>query len=151
MDEYKLYSCLARFDYRVRLIPREDVLQEMRYALLTEKDLHMIHRVAWRMFRRLLRDYGYACLSHETGKREVPFSDFRFPEVEPELPDSDSKADLLFNLYVVENYTASKICKRLGIPYSDKIRDLFKYAYKKRELRKLLRTKQGGVQNNKLK
>jgi hypothetical protein len=142
MDEYKLYNYLARFDYRVRILPCEDVLQEMRYVLLseTDDDPRMIFRAAWRMFKRLSADYGYGYSPYEMGTREVPVSDFGFPEVEPDQPDS--KADLLFNLYVVENYTASEICKRLGVPYSCKIRNAFKYVYKKRELRKLLRMKQ---------
>jgi hypothetical protein len=138
MTEEYIYKCIARYDFRIQMIPREDVMQEIRYALLVAKDKEAI-RLASRMLMRLLKDFGYGCRDN---RKEICLESFVIPETEPD--GEDSRLELIFDLYVTKGYSARRVCEYFHVPYSRSIQDLFGQAICKRELRKLPQT-WGGI------
>ena len=55
--EQYVYNCLKRVNPRVAYVPLEDVMQEIRYALLVSGEEDFL-RVSARLVNRLIRAYG---------------------------------------------------------------------------------------------
>ena len=78
----RIYFDIKRYDYRLNYIPKEDCLQEIRFALLTARP-EQIYRIAHRLIDNLLSDYGY---SRKKGK-----DNFKPFYSEPEFSDDEKE------------------------------------------------------------
>jgi hypothetical protein len=112
-----IFRYVAAFDGRVYLIPREDVLQEIRIAQLTAEQ-HTVFRVASHNVYNLLCDYGFSRKKGKDafdGKRLYDDSD-SFLSVEAE-----NQLRIIEFLYIKNDFTAAKLCDFFSVPLTNKI------------------------------
>ncbi len=121
LNPYYIYKYLSLFEPRISLVPREDVLQEIRIALfLSEKGKEF--REASKLTQKLLSLYGF---SRKKGKDNFqPFYNTR------ELTEEEqSLLDYIEKLY--KQYTAQETCDILQTQCTKEIRNLLSKCFKK--------------------
>jgi hypothetical protein len=113
---YRIYKDLKRFDQRINYVEKADVLQEIRFALLTARK-EQIYRVAHRLVDNLLSDYGY---SRKKGKDNFqPFYS------EPEFSDTEKEVlEQIEKLYLNENHTAKDIAIIFDIEFNNQLQKI---------------------------
>jgi hypothetical protein len=112
----RIYRDIAVFDNRIRFVDKQDILQEIRFALLTAHR-GQVYRVAHRLVDKLLSDYGY---SRKKGKDKFnPFySNHEF---------SDEEKEILFKieqLYLNDNRTTKEIAAIFDIEYNNSLQKI---------------------------
>ena len=108
-----VYRHLARFDARVSMIPREDVMQEIRYSLLICKS-DTVFKVAHHYVEKLLGDYGF---SRKMGKDN--YDPKRLYDDRRRIDDDRIK--VIESLYIDSNMTAKEVCRTFGIEPNNEI------------------------------
>ena len=112
----RIYFDIKRYDYRLNYIPKEDCLQEIRFALLTARP-EQIYRIAHRLIDNLLSDYGY---SRKKGK-----DNFKPFYSEPEFSDDEKEIlNQIEQLYLNEDRTAKEIAAIFDIEFNNKLQKI---------------------------
>jgi len=109
-----LYYRIKERDIRVSYIPAEDVLQEIRIAILLANDDKYFNHANNAVYH-LLCAYGY---SKKKGK-DSEFSDF---DTESISEDSWRLIDMIEDLYRIKGYSAKQIAIIFDIQYSNNLK-----------------------------
>ncbi len=114
VNPYKIRNDLIKYDNRILLIPIEDVLQEIRIAIITVEYAN-VYKESSKNVQRLLSEYGY---SRKKGKDNF----------EPYYEDNESLPEELYQvidkikyLYLDKGLSAKQIAIIFDIPYSNKL------------------------------
>lgn len=111
-----IYKYLRIFDCRIEFIDKQDVKQEIRFAILTAKQ-DEVFKVAHRLVDNLIKDYGY---SRKKGKDQ-----FQKFYTETELSDLEqSIIEQIELFYQIQDHTAKETAKRFGFEHNNKIAKL---------------------------
>lgn len=120
-----IYNSLARYDERIKLVPREDVIQEILYSICIAGNDN-VWRIASRQVYKLLSDYGY---SRKKGKdrfdAERLFDDYTLSV------ESQNMLRVVRFLYVDNNYTAKEVCRFFGAEVTPYISKMLSKVFKK--------------------
>ena len=115
LEDY-IYANLMRYDYRVGFAPREDVMQEIAYAICIVGNGN-VFREASRQVYRLLSDYGY---SRKKGKDNFD-AEHLLIEQKPPIENEADRLDELRRLYLEEGKTAKEVCEYFNVPFTQRI------------------------------
>ena len=119
----RIYNDLCRFNPLFRYIEKEDVNQEIRFALLTAKQEY-IYRVASKLCYNLATDYGF---SRKKGKDNFePF--YKQPEFTQE------ELELINNIeeyYLEQDHTARETAAKYGFEHNNKTAKLLASCFPK--------------------
>jgi len=120
---YRIYLDLLRYNYRIGLIPKEDVLQEIRIAGL-DSDKDSIYKRSSSQVHRLLAEYGF---SEKKGKDNFYafYEDRGFSEKEQSILDQIER------FYLNENRTAREIAAIYDIDYNNKLQKILHQCFPK--------------------
>lgn len=133
MNENYIYKYVTTYDARIKNIPREDVMQEIRYALLIAREGD-IFRECSRSVYRLLRDYGYRV----KGKEARLADGYDVPDAEPDPKDyeqDDERLEYIRHLYMDEKYSVLQICGQFKVSHYAMARKLFTQVFPKKKRR----------------
>lgn len=111
--ESYLYSKLSAYDPMVRILDKEDVMQEIRFAILTAEEGELF-RVASSLIRRLARDFGY---SRRKGKDN--FEAFYRENAIPYDPAQEALLQEVEDLYLTGDMTAREIAQHYNIKFNN--------------------------------
>lgn len=112
----RIYRDIKSFDPRLHYVDANDVLQEIRFAILTAHR-QQVYRVAHRLIDNLLRDYGF---SRRKGKDNFdPFYDqVVFTD------DEQTILNTIEQLYVDQNLTAREVAQILDLKYNNQFQKI---------------------------
>lgn len=130
--EHYIYRKIAIYNQAVYLVPRDDVLQEIRIVIFSHDDIKTIFRESAKAVYRLLRDYGFR------KKRKVCFVSFddnmNMSESEKETQDMQDEYRLCLLQSILSYYathTVRETASRFGFKYNQTIQSAFnRYAPK---------------------
>lgn len=118
-----IYNCLKSYNKAILFTPKEDVLQEIRYAVITAQP-DDTYRAASRQVNSLLADYGF---SRKKGKDN--FSPFYY---EAEISHEEKNLiDTIEHLYTNENLTAREVARLLKCNYTPNFQKLMHQCFPK--------------------
>lgn len=116
--ESYIYSKLAAYNPLVHFLEKEDVMQEIRFAILTAKQGEVL-RVASSLIRRLARDFGY---SRRKGKDN--FEAFYRENAMPYDPTQEVLLQEIENLYLAGDMTARELAEHYNINFNNSLAKL---------------------------
>lgn len=111
--ESYIYSKLAAYNPVVCFLEKEDVMQEIRFAILTAKQGE-VFRVASTLIRRLARDCGY---SRRKGKDN--FKAFYRESAIPYDPTQEALLQEVEDLYIAGDMTARELAEHYNIKFNN--------------------------------
>lgn len=113
--ESYLYSKLSAYDPVVRMLDKEDVMQEIRFAMLTAEQGELF-RVASGLIRKLARDCGY---SRRMGKDN--FEAFYRESAIPYDADQEALLQEVEDLYIAGDMTARELAEHYDIKFNNSL------------------------------
>ena len=116
--ESYIYSKLAAYNPVVCFLEKEDVMQEIRFAILTAKQGE-VFRVASTLIRRLARDCGY---SRRKGKDN--FEAFYRESAIPYDPTQEALLQEVEDLYIAGDMTARELAEHYNINFNNSLAKL---------------------------
>lgn len=118
-----IFYSLKRYEPVLQFIPKEDIMQEILFAILTAKPEH-VFRVAHRLIYNLCSDYGF---SRKKGKDnfEPFYNKPEFTNEEKELIESVEQ------MYIAQDMTAREVAQVLDIDYNNKFQKILCAAFPK--------------------
>lgn len=109
--ESYLYSKLSAYDPMVRILDKEDVMQEIRFAMLTAEQGELF-RVASGLIRKLARNCGY---SRRKGKDN--FEAFYRELAIPYDPAQEALLQEIEDLYIAGDMSARELAEHYHIKF----------------------------------
>ncbi|MDR0560582.1 MAG: hypothetical protein LBG92_10455 [Prevotellaceae bacterium] len=134
-----IYRGLLVYDYCIRSVPKEDVLQEIRLSILVS-DAATVWSTAQRNVRRLLRQMGFNIETQM--KYEIDCE--RLLAKDGLSEHQGNLIDELYEKYVIQNRTFRQICEEYNIPPTHSLKLYFSRVFAKD--RKLNRAGKTGCQ-----
>ena len=113
--ESYIYSKLAAYNPLVHCLEKEDVMQEIRFAILTA-DKGELFRVASSLIRKLARDCGY---SRRKGKDN--FEAFYRENAMPYDPTQELLLQEVEDLYIASDMTARELAEHYHIKFNNSL------------------------------
>ena len=111
-----IYNKMIIYDPALRLVPKEDAMQEIRIAIfLSTKDYESEFKKAARLINSLKRDYGF---SRKKGKDN--FLPFYSHDCEYDKRIADTM-DEIEDLYIKRGLTCRQVCEYFGVQYTPRI------------------------------
>lgn len=111
--ESYIYHRLSAYDPVVHFLEKEDVMQEIRFAILTAEE-GKLFRVASSLIRKLARDCGY---SRRMGKDN--FEAFYREYEMPYDPAQEALLQEVEDLYIAGDMTAREIAQHYNIKFNN--------------------------------
>ena len=111
--ESYIYHRLSAYDPVVHFLEKEDVMQEIRFAILTAEE-GKLFRVASSLIRKLARDCGY---SRRKGKDN--FEAFYRENAMPYDPTQELLLQEVEDLYIASDMTAREIAQHYNIKFNN--------------------------------
>lgn len=116
--ESYIYSKLAAYNPLVHCLEKEDVMQEIRFAILTA-DKGELFRVASSLIRKLARDCGYS-----RRKGEDNFEAFYRENALPYDAEQEALLQEVEDLYIAGDMTARELAEHYNINFNNSLAKL---------------------------